>query len=84
MSHSGEVVVCGDGDVGHIGRDVSPRAFFMGMKMPEVANGATSTKKFPRTLKVFALTFRKSDRRHTTVDERRSVVRNLVAWAARS
>lgn len=84
MSHSGAVVTCRGGDVGHIGRDVSPRAFLMGMKTPEVANGATSAKKLARTLKVFAATFRKSDRRHTTVDERRSVVRNLVAWAARS
>jgi len=56
----------------------------MGMKAPEVANGATSAKKLPRGLKVFAPTFRNSDRRHTTVDERRSVACNLVAWAARS
>jgi hypothetical protein len=54
------------------------------MKTSDVANVAMNPKKVPQLLKVFAQTVRNSDRRHTTVDERRSVARNLVAWAARS
>jgi hypothetical protein len=84
MSHSCAVVTTRDGDVRHIGRRRFAKLFVLGMKTPEVANGAVGGKKLARTLKVFALAFRNSDRRHTTVDERRSVVRNLVAWAARS